>query len=228
MSSTDGLLAYCRAGFEPELAAELGERAALAGFAGYANAQRGDGFVRFLGVDDPVALSAALPWTTLVFARQKLRLFADVAGMDTTDRVAAIMDALAGRGRHGDVWVEHPDTDAGKPFAGLARALGNALRPALRQRGLLTEKEDPRFPRLHVLLPVNGSGVSAQGGLDMLPEILRVHDHHLTRFLKTQSGRIIAPSPRVMQRGLVGTQVDEDVAGIEGFPHVNNVTVVGN
>ena len=31
--STDGLLAYCRAGFEPELAAELTERAAAAGFA---------------------------------------------------------------------------------------------------------------------------------------------------------------------------------------------------
>ena len=152
VSSTDGLLGYCRAGFEPELAAELGERAAAAGFAGYANARRGDGFVRFLGVDDARALSAALPWSTLVFARQKLRLLADVAGMDTSDRIAPIMDALGGRGRHGDVWVEHPDTDDGKPLAGLARALGNALRPALRQRGLLTDREDPRLPRLHVLL----------------------------------------------------------------------------
>jgi 23S rRNA (cytidine2498-2'-O)-methyltransferase len=150
--STDGLLAYCRAGFEPELAAELSERAANAGFAGYARAQRGDGYVQFLGVGEPAALAAALPWSTLVFARQKLRLFADVAGMDPKDRIAPIMDALGGRGRHGDVWVEHPDSDEGKPLAGLARALGNALRPALRQRGLLTEKEDPRLPRLHVLL----------------------------------------------------------------------------
>src|SRR5690606_28013921 len=108
--------------------------------------------VRFLGVDDAAALAKALPWSTLIFARQKLRLLAEVAGMDPKDRIAPIMDALGGRGRHGDVWVEHPDSDAGKPLAGLARALGNALRPALRQRGLLSEREDPRLPRLHVLL----------------------------------------------------------------------------
>ena len=43
--STDGLLAYCRPGFEPELAAELSERAALAGFPGYARTERNAGFV---------------------------------------------------------------------------------------------------------------------------------------------------------------------------------------
>ena len=150
--STDGLLGYCRAGFEPELAAELSERAAAAGFAGYARAERNTGFVRFLGVDDGAALAKALPWSSLVFARQKLRLLADLPGLDPKDRIAPVMDALGGRGRHGDVWVEHPDSDEGKPLAGLARAFGNALRPALRQRGLLTDKEDPRLPRLHVLL----------------------------------------------------------------------------
>jgi 23S rRNA (cytidine2498-2'-O)-methyltransferase len=150
--STDGLLAYCRPGFEPELAAELGERAAIAGFPGYARAERNTGYVEFLGVEDGAGLAKALPWSTLIFARQKMRLLADLPGMDPKDRIAPIMDALGGRGRHGDVWVEHPDSDEGKQLAGLARALGNALRPALRKRGLITEKEDPRQPRLHVLL----------------------------------------------------------------------------
>ncbi|MBY4598366.1 23S rRNA (cytidine(2498)-2'-O)-methyltransferase RlmM [bacterium BD-1] len=150
--STEGLLAYCRPGFEPELAAELGERAAAAGFHGYARAERNTGYVQFLGVEDGAALSRALPWSTLIFARQKLRLFADLPGLDPKDRIAPIMDALGGRGRHGDVWVEHPDSDEGKQLAGLARALGNALRPALRQRGMVTDKDDPRLPRLHVLL----------------------------------------------------------------------------
>ncbi len=150
--STDGLLAYCRPGFEPELAAERSERAAGAGFHGYARTERNSGYVQFLGVDDGAALSRALPWSTLIFARQKLRLLADLPGLDPTDRIGPIMEALGGRGRHGDVWVEHPDSDEGKPLAGLARALGNALRPALRQRGLITEKEDPRLPRLHVLM----------------------------------------------------------------------------
>ena len=150
--STDGLLAYCRPGFEPELAAEQSERAAIAGFPGYARTERNAGFVEFLGVEDGAGLAKALPWSTLIFARQKLRLLADLPGLDPKDRVGPIMEALGGRGRHGDVWVEHPDSDEGKQLAGLARAYGNALRPALRQRGLITEKEDARLPRLHVLM----------------------------------------------------------------------------
>jgi 23S rRNA (cytidine2498-2'-O)-methyltransferase len=150
--STDGLLAYCRPGFEPELAAELSERSALAGFPGYAKAERNTGFVQFLGIEDGAALASALPWSTLIFARQKLRLLADLPDLDPKDRVGPIMEALGGRGRHGDVWVEHTDSDEGRQLSGLARALGNALRPALRKRGLVTEKEDPRLPRLHVLM----------------------------------------------------------------------------
>ena len=48
--------------------------------------------------------------------------------------------------------MEHPDSDAGKPLAGLARSLGNALRPALRKVGLLAAKDNPSLPRLHVCL----------------------------------------------------------------------------
>jgi len=153
--AADGLLAYCRAGFEPELAAELTERAAAAGIAGYARTQRGDGHVVFLTPGDPAdadALSRALSFNSLVFARQKLRLFAQLRGLDPKDRVGPMVEAIAGRGRFGDLFVEHPDTDEHKPLAGLARALGNALRPALRQRGLLTDKDDPRLPRLHACL----------------------------------------------------------------------------
>jgi 23S rRNA (cytidine2498-2'-O)-methyltransferase len=56
-----GVLCYCRAGFEPELAAELSERAALAGLGGHVRTERGSGFVVFAGVDGE-ALSRALPW----------------------------------------------------------------------------------------------------------------------------------------------------------------------
>lgn len=155
-----GLLCYCRAGFEPELAAELGERAADAGIAGFARTSRGDGFVLFgCGEGDAEALDAALPWRSLVFARQKLRLFAELRGLDPRDRLAPLLDALAagpaadasaGGGPYGDLVVEHPDSDMGRPLSGLARSFGNALRPALRKAGWLTETEDPRRPRLHV------------------------------------------------------------------------------
>ena len=144
-----GLLCYCRAGFEPELAAELGERAAHAGFGGHARTERGSGFVVFGGVDG-AALSHALPWRELIFARQKLVLLTELRELDPRDRIAPMLDALQGYPTFGDVWVEYPDTDAGKPLAGLARSFGNALRPALRKAGVLVPRETSELPRLHV------------------------------------------------------------------------------
>ena len=148
----NGLLCYCRQGFEPELAAELGERAAAAGIAGYARASRDDGHVLFVTEDqaDAQALASALPLRDLVFARQKLRLFAELRALDPGDRLTPLLAALPAGLRVGDLWVEHPDTDAGKPLSALARSFGNALRPALRKAGLLSAKDDPRLPRLHV------------------------------------------------------------------------------
>ncbi len=145
----NGLLCYCRQGFEPELAAELSERAAHAGFAGYARAQRNDGYVLFF-CEDAAGLAARLRWRELIFARQKLQLLAELKGLDPKDRISPILAALEGLPRCGDLWVEHPDSDAGKPLAGLARSFGNALRPALRKAGLLTDKPSERLPRLHV------------------------------------------------------------------------------
>jgi 23S rRNA (cytidine2498-2'-O)-methyltransferase len=150
-----GLLGYCRAGFEPELAAELGERAAEAGIAGFARASRGDGFVLFgCETSEAAALDAALPWRSLVFARQKLRVIAELRGLDPRDRLAPLLDALAAAPAadlpYGDLVVEHPDSDMGRPLSGLARSFGNALRPALRKPGLLVEATDDRRPRLHI------------------------------------------------------------------------------
>ena len=145
----NGLLCYCRAGFEPELAGELSERAAGAGFAGYARTERDSGFVVF-ACDDADALSRALPWSSLIFARQKLRLLAELRGLDPKDRITPMLHALQGLARFGELVMEHPDSDAAKPLAGLARSLGNALRPALRRAGLLSSQDDARLPRLHV------------------------------------------------------------------------------
>lgn len=145
----DGLLCYCRAGFEPELAGELSDRATEAGFAGYARTERDSGHVVY-ACEDADGLSRALPWASLIFARQKLRLLADLRGLDPRDRIAPMLAALQGRARFGTLVMEHPDSDAAKPLAGLARSLGNALRPALRKAGLLSAQDDARLPRLHV------------------------------------------------------------------------------
>ena len=150
----DGLLCYCRAGFEPELAAELTTRAAAAGFGGYARTERGSGYVVFAGAGGE-SLSRVLPWRGLIFARQKLVLLAELRGLDAKDRITPIATALAegfaDTGRFGMLLVEHPDSDAGKPLAGLARSFGNALRPALRKLGLLSTRDDEYLPRLHVV-----------------------------------------------------------------------------
>ena len=161
---SDGLLCYCRAGFEPELAAELAERAALADCHGHARATRNDGYVLFES-DTPhpvdrasgagTTLSQALPFSQLIFARQKLRLHAELAALDPRDRIGPILAALRSRAAYGSpafgtLLVEHPDSDTGKPLAGLARSFGNALRPALRKAGLLAQRDDPAAPRLHV------------------------------------------------------------------------------
>ncbi len=145
----NGLIAYCRQGFEPELAAELAEKSAHAGLHGYARTQRNEAYVVFAG-QDSAALDRALPWRDLVFARQKLALIAELRGIDPKDRITPILGHLLGQ-RFGDLWVEHPDSDACKPLAGLARSFGNALRPALRKAGVLSAKEDVRLPRLHVV-----------------------------------------------------------------------------
>ncbi|MBN8262438.1 MAG: 23S rRNA (cytidine(2498)-2'-O)-methyltransferase RlmM [Xanthomonadales bacterium] len=166
----DGLLCYCRAGFEPELAGELTDRAAEAGFAGYARTERDSGHVVF-ACEDAVALSRALPWSSLIFARQKLRLLADLRGLDPRDRIAPMLDALrshagTGAARLGQLVMEHPDSEAGKPLAGLARSLGNALRPALRKAGLLSAQDDARLPRLHVCLIAGDHALLAIGDPD--------------------------------------------------------------
>ena len=152
--SIDGLLCYCRAGFEPELAAELTDRAALTGLAGHARTERGSGYVVFAGVDG-AAVSRALPWRELIFARQKLVMIAELRDLDPRDRIAPILAALhgtpaCGSPAFGSLLVEHPDSDEGKPLAGLARSFGNALRPALRKAGMLAARDDETQSRLHV------------------------------------------------------------------------------
>lgn len=167
--TTQGILCYCRPGFEPELAAELTERAAARGFGGYARTERNSGHVVFAG-DDGLALTAALPFRELIFARQKLRLLAELRDLDPKDRIAPMLEALCGRSfspdeaasdagsgpkpllqpQFGTLMVEHPDSDEAKPLAGLARSFGNALRPSLRKAGLLAAQDSGRLPRLHV------------------------------------------------------------------------------
>lgn len=213
-----GLLCYCRQGFEPELAAELSARAAFVGIAGYARTQRNDGYVLFV-CDEAAQLAARLQWRELIFARQKLVVLAELKGLDPKDRITPILAALEGQPRFGDLWVEHPDSDAGKPLAGLARSFGNALRPALRKAGLLTDKPQARLPRLHIcfldgdhaLLAVADSSDSAPWPLGiprlkLLPEApsrsaLKLDEALLTLLTPEEREQLVKPGMRAADLG---------------------------
>jgi 23S rRNA (cytidine2498-2'-O)-methyltransferase len=130
----------CSAGAAPASARtrrQLSERAALAGDPADARTERGSGYVEFMS-ENPAALSRALPFANLIFARQKLLRLADLPGLDPRDRITpmlAALDALAATGQtaaaFGELWVEYPDSDAGKtgrPRAQLRQCPAPALR----------------------------------------------------------------------------------------------------
>jgi 23S rRNA (cytidine2498-2'-O)-methyltransferase len=148
------LLLYCRAGFEPECAAEIAESASLAGLAGFPQTERGSGWVRYRAPDQQLPLDASpFAWRKLMFARQKLDLLAELPDLPPADRIAPMLEALQAHGAtFGDLVMEHPDTDSGKPLSGLARSLGNALRPALVKARRLSPRPEPQRLRLHVFL----------------------------------------------------------------------------
>ncbi|WP_018139214.1 MULTISPECIES: 23S rRNA (cytidine(2498)-2'-O)-methyltransferase RlmM [unclassified Thioalkalivibrio] len=133
------LLFYCRPGFEPDLIAELTERAAEAGMAAYPRAKPDTGFVRFVPADgDLVGLAAALPLDELIFARQRLVALHPLERLSREDRVTPILDQLQLTGICFDsLWHECPDTNDGQSLVRLARALDRPLQAVLRKRGLL-------------------------------------------------------------------------------------------
>jgi 23S rRNA (cytidine2498-2'-O)-methyltransferase len=181
--SLQGLLCWCRAGFEPELASELAERAAYAGRIGYPRATRDAGYVLFIDThrsaaahDGGTAVPVAVAQPSPVFARAALALRAELAGIDPSDRISPLLAALGPsrpeQPRYGTLSVEHADSEQGRPLSGLARAFGNALRPALRQAGWLSRADSQRSRRLHValldgdhlLLAESGNGTTASPG----------------------------------------------------------------
>jgi 23S rRNA (cytidine2498-2'-O)-methyltransferase len=154
--ATPVLIAHCRAGFEPEAAADLAHLAALAGTSVAVDAAPGRAFV----VAPPAAFeprrwTKALASAAPIFVRSLFvggaaqPLFDPAATRGRPDRVAplaALIEAL-----HADpplrdaptatpfaaLRLETPDTNDGKELSGLCRALQAPLVEALQARGVL-------------------------------------------------------------------------------------------
>jgi 23S rRNA (cytidine2498-2'-O)-methyltransferase len=144
-----GLLCLCRQGFEPELAGELQFRAGEAGFAGYARTQRNDGYVLFM-CDEAAALAPRLRWRELIFARQKLVVLAELPQLDPATASPRCWKCWPMRRASATCGWNTPIRTPASRCPGW-RAFGNALRPALRKAGKLTDKPNNRLPRLHVV-----------------------------------------------------------------------------
>ena len=148
-----GLLGYCRAGFENELAAEIDDLANAAGAFGYLRALPDSGLVvHDCGDDVPIAaLQGALDWRVPVFARQLLPWFARVENLPERDRASPIVAAVKASGqRFRGVVLETPDTDEAKKQSGFCRRFAAPLTQALEKAGALRSSRTG-LPALHVL-----------------------------------------------------------------------------
>jgi len=174
------IIAHCRAGFEPEAAADLRRVAATAETDVEVDAPVGRGFVvatprSFDSQRWPRALLEASPVfiRSLFFGTGPHQLF-DVRRKGRPDRVApiaALIDEFradfplpgaphASRGKlvFGTLHLETPDTNDGKELSGVCKAIAKPLTESLRDAGAFVADGDPKLPALHVLF-IDGAHV---------------------------------------------------------------------
>jgi len=151
------VVAQCRAGFEPEAAADLAQVAAQAHCALDVDAPPGRGYVLARGDTlDRRRWSRAVAASPPIFIRSSFvgagpLALVDPARREKTDRVTPLIDAIVAMANapYSAVWMEFPDTNEGKAMSVLARALLPRIEAHLREHAML----DPHATkRLHVFL----------------------------------------------------------------------------
>jgi 23S rRNA (cytidine2498-2'-O)-methyltransferase len=143
MTDTQGLLLYCRPGFEKETAAEIQAVASLHGLSGFARARPDTGFVVFeLYPPFDAAQAAAIRFDDLVFARHLLQLFrCEPWKLPADDRITPLLAQLRATGtRFAELRLETADTNAAKELAGFLKKFGPALESALRKGQVLDRR----------------------------------------------------------------------------------------
>jgi 23S rRNA (cytidine2498-2'-O)-methyltransferase len=146
------VIAHCRAGFEPECAADLGRIAARAGVAVEIDAERGCAFVAATGMLDARRWEAELAIEPSIFARS-IFVGSGPHSLTARDRITPILAHANGVGPPFQrIWLETPDTNEGKTLSASCRRLAPLLDAAAELNGILA-RGDSRLPRLHVLFP---------------------------------------------------------------------------
>jgi 23S rRNA (cytidine2498-2'-O)-methyltransferase len=128
------LFLHCRPGFEGECAAEIQDLAVTRGVSGYCQAKDASAFVVFHPHEAHAApeLHGQLRFRDVIFARQWFVLTSHCKHLPAVDRVTPLLEqARALKAPISDVFLEVPDTNAGKALSPLCRALCRPMREAL-------------------------------------------------------------------------------------------------
>ncbi|MBE2894119.1 23S rRNA (cytidine(2498)-2'-O)-methyltransferase RlmM [Spirabiliibacterium falconis] len=158
----NALLIYCRPGFEKEVVAEISDKTAQYGGFGYANAVAESGWVLFTLYPPSSAadIASQIDFKTLIFARQLIVVCDELQDLPLNDRITPIIASfkahLAPHFLHKSdtIWLETPDTNAGKSLSTFCRKLTVPLRSALKKCGWL-HYQGQQGVSLHVLFLAN-------------------------------------------------------------------------
>lgn len=132
------LLLECRQGFEKECAAEICDWASAVEVSGYPETRANAGWVRFFATpDDQIdTLLPRIDLGVMIFPRQWCWA-SEAEGLSRGNRIDGLIAALDGT-KVREIFLEAPDTEAGKKLLPLLRQLDRPLRSVLRTRGLLS------------------------------------------------------------------------------------------
>lgn len=146
------LLFHCRAGFEADCADEILAAALEAGAEGRCQYEPNQAFVLWHPAGQ--GARARTSWTprleALVFARQKIDRMRCVDRVQGSDHIGMLVQAARRLApQFSALWIEAPDSDAGRKLLSGVRTLADPLAAALRDAGLLGAGR--RAPRLCVV-----------------------------------------------------------------------------
>lgn len=143
-------LLYCRAGFEKECAAEISDRAAARGVAGYCKTKPDSGYVVYTPYEAAQArvLGRIAP-ADLVFARQAVCCSQFLNQLPVDDRLHSLLPAIQALGRQfGSLRLETADTNEAKALSVFCRKFAAPLRQALQGQGIAVDVAGA--PHLHL------------------------------------------------------------------------------
>ena len=149
------VMLYCRSGFEKECAGEIQDKATQLEVYGFPRVKNNSGYVLFECYQQGEAdkLIKSIDFQSLIFARQMFAVAAEFTELPPEDRISPILAELSdieAFPRCGDLRIETPDTNEAKELLKFCRKFTVPLRQALRGKGILFNKDNPKKPVLHV------------------------------------------------------------------------------